>query len=164
MPSSSVSSQPRGRTQVSHTAGRIFTIRDTREAPRTWYILLSFCGIFDFIYQQLIAFGMWVFCLLQFNSFQFTQSYLTLCSPMDCSVPGFPAHHQLPEPAQTHVQWNSDPIQPSHPLSSPSSPALNLSQHQDLFKWVSSSHEVEKILEIQFQHQSFPWTPRTDLL
>ena len=72
-----------------------------------------------------------------------------------------PVHHQLPESTQTHVHWVSDAIQPSHPLSSPSPPALNLSQHQGLFKWVSSSHEVAKVLEFQLQHQSFQWTPRT---
>ena len=65
---------------------------------------------------------------------------------------------------QTHVHWVSDAIQPSPPLSSPSPPALNLSQHQGLFKWVSSSHQVAKVLEFQLQYQSFQWTPRTDLL
>ena len=72
-----------------------------------------------------------------------------------------PVHHQLPEFPQTHVHWVGDAIQPSHPLSSPS-PALNLFQHQGLFKWVNSSHEVAEVLE--FQHQSRQWTPRTDLL
>ena len=81
----------------------------------------------------------------------------TLCNPMDCSMPGFPVHHQLPEPTQTHVHRVSDAIQPSHPLSSPSPPAFNLSQHQGLFKWVSSSHQVAKVLEFQLQHQSFQW-------
>ena len=72
---------------------------------------------------------------IQIPSVQFSGSdYLTLCSPMDCSMPGFPVHHQLPELAQTHVHQVSDAIQPSHPLSFPSSPALNLSQHQSLFK------------------------------
>ena len=66
------------------------------------------------------------------------QSCSTLCDPMDCSMPGFPVHHQLPEFTQTHVHWVSDVIQPSHPLLSPS-PAFNLSQHQGLFKWVRSS-------------------------
>ena len=84
------------------------------------------------------------------------------CDPMDCSTPGFPVHHQLPELAQTHVHWVGDAIQPSHPLSSPSPPALNPSQHQGLFKWVSSSHEVAKVLEFQLQHQSFQWIFRTD--
>ena len=82
------------------------------------------------------------------------QSCLTLCDPMNCSMPGLPVHHQLPEFTQTHVHWVDDAIQPSHPLSSPSPPALNLSQHQDLFQWVSSSHEVAKVLEFQLQHQT----------
>ena len=82
------------------------------------------------------------------------QSCPTLCNPMDCSTPGFPIHHQLPELTQTHVHWAGDAIQQSHSLSSPS-PALNLSQHQGLFQWVSSSHEVAKVLEFQLQHQSF---------
>ena len=92
------------------------------------------------------------------------QSCPTLWDPMNCSTPGLPVHHQLPESTQTHVYWVGDAIQPSHPLSSPSPPALNLSQHQGLFKWVSPSHQVAKVLEFQLQHQSFQWTPRTDLL
>ena len=92
------------------------------------------------------------------------QSCLTLCDPMNHSMPGLPVHHQLPELAKTHVYWVADAIQPSHPLSSPSLPALNLSQNEGLFKWVSSSHQVAKVLEFQLQHQSFQWTPRTDLL
>ena len=83
---------------------------------------------------------------------------------MDCSMPGFPVHHQLPELAQTHVHWVGDAIQPSHPLFSPSPPAFNLSQHQSLFKWISSSHQVAKVLEFQLQYQSFQWTLRIDLL
>ena len=66
------------------------------------------------------------------------QSCPTLCDPMDCSMPGLPVHHQLPEVAQTHVHRVSEVIQPSHPLLSPSPPAFNLSQHQGLFQWVSS--------------------------
>ena len=88
----------------------------------------------------------------------------TLCDPMDCSMPGFPVHHQLPEFTQTHAHWVGDAIRPSHPPSSPSPPAFNLSQHQGLFKWVSSSHQVAKVLEFQLQHQSFQWIFRTDLL
>ena len=72
------------------------------------------------------------------------QSCLTLCDCMDCSKPGLPVHHQLQELAQTHVHGVGDALQPSHPLSSPSPPALNLSQHQGLFQWVSSSHQVAK--------------------
>ena len=99
---------------------------------------------------------------VQFSSV--TQSCLTLCDPMNHSAPGFPVHHQLPQSTQTHVHWVGDTMQPSHPLLSPSPPALNLSQHQGLFQWVSSSHQVAKVLEFQLQHQSFQWTPRTDLL
>ena len=89
----------------------------------------------------------------QFNSV--AQSYPILCDSMGCNMPGFLVHHQLLEAAQTHVHWVSDAIQPSHPLSYPSPPAFNLSQHQGLFKWVSSSHQVAKVLELQLQHQFF---------
>ena len=92
------------------------------------------------------------------------QSCLTLCDPMNHSTPSLPFHHQLPELTQTHVHRVSDAIQPSHTLSSPSHLAPNPSQHQGLFQWVSSSHEVAKVLQFQLQHQSFQWTPRTDLL
>ena len=78
---------------------------------------------------------------------------------MDCSMPGLPVHHQFLEFTQTHVHWVSDAIQPSHPLSSPSPPAFNLSQHQGLFHWVSSSHQMAKVLAFQLQHQSFQWIP-----
>ena len=85
------------------------------------------------------------------------QLCLTLCHPMDCSTWGFPVHHQLPELAQTHVPRVSDAIQPSHPLSSPSPPTFNPSQHQGLYQWVSSLHQVAKVLELQLQPQSFQW-------
>ena len=106
--------------------------------------------------------GCGVFSSVQFSSV--AQSCPTLCDPIDCSTPGLPVHHQLPESTQTHVHWVSDAIQPTHPLSSPSPPALNLSQHQGLFKWVSSLHQVAKVFEFQLQHQSYQWTPRTNLL
>ena len=108
----------------------------------------------------------WIFSLLSKLPYQFisvARSYLTLCDPMDCSMPGLPVHHQLLELAQTHVHWVGDAIQPSNPLSSPSPPAFNLS-HQCLFQWVSSSHHVAKVLEFQLQHQSFQWIFRTDFL
>ena len=98
---------------------------------------------------------------VQFSSV--TQSYRTLCDPMSHSMPALPVHHQLPESTQSHVHWVGDAIQPSHPLSSLSPPTPNLSQHQGLFKWASSSHQVAKVLEFQLQHQSFQWTPRADL-
>ena len=90
-----------------------------------------------------------------------TQSCPTLCNPMDCSIPGFPVHHQLQEFTQTHVHQVGDAIQPTHPLSSPSLPVF-LAHHQGLCKWVSSSHHVVKVLEFQLQHQSFQWIFRTD--
>ena len=99
---------------------------------------------------------------VQFSSV--AQSCPTLCDPMNRSTPGLPVHHQLLESTQTRDHWVGDAIQLSHPLSSPSPPALNLSQHQGHFKWVSSLHEVAKVLEFQLQHQSFQWMPRTDLL
>ena len=92
------------------------------------------------------------------RSYQFSsvaQSCPTLCNPMYHSTPDLPVHHQLLESTQTHVHWASDAIQPSHLLSSPSPPALNLSQHQGLFQWVSFSHQVAKVLEFQLQHQCF---------
>ena len=87
----------------------------------------------------------------QFSSV--SQSCSTLCNPMDWTIPGFPVHHQLPKLAQTHVHQVRDAIQPSHPLSSPSPPDFNPSQHHHLFQKVSSSHQVAKVLEFQLQHQ-----------
>ena len=97
---------------------------------------------------------------VQFSSV--SQSCPTLCDPMNRSTPGLPVHHQLLEPTQTHVHWVGDAIQPSHPLSSPTLPALNLSQHQGLFKWFSSLDQLALVLEFQLQHQSFQWIFRTD--
>ena len=84
--------------------------------------------------------------------------------PMNSSTPGLPVCHYLPEHTQTHAHWVSDAIQPSHLLLSPSPPAFNLSQHQGLFQLVSSSHQVVKVLELQFQHQSFQWISLPPLL
>ena len=110
------------------------------------------CGICLLTWQEMFPFTV-----------QFSSSVTSLCNPRN-RTPGLPVHHQLPEFTQTHVHWVRDAIQPSHPLSSPSPPAFNLSQHQGLFKSVNSSHEMAKVLEFQLQHQSFQWTPRTDLL
>ena len=104
---------------------------------------------------------MFPYCHLK--TYQFSsvaQSCPTLCDPMNHSMPGLPVHHHL----QSLLKLMSiKSVLPSHPLSSPS-PAPNPSQHQGLFQWVSSLHEVAKVLEFQLQHQSFLWTPRTDLL
>ena len=99
---------------------------------------------------------------VQFSSV--SQLCLTLCDPVNRSTPGLPVHHQLPESTQTHVHWVGDAIQPSNPLSSPSPSALNLSQHQGLFKWVSSSHQVTKVLEVSASTSVLPmntqdWSP-----
>ena len=113
------SSQPRNRTGVSSVARRFFTNWAMREA----HIKFQFSSV--------------------------AQSSQTLCDPMNYSTPGLPVHHQLPEFTETHVHRVSDAIQPSHPMSSPSPPAPNPSQHQSLFQWVNSSHEVAKVLEFQ---------------
>ena len=145
IPFSRGSSWPKDQTQFSCIAGRFLTIWVTRETRS--------------LYNR---YNIYNLSLVQFSSV--AQSCPTLCDPMNCSMPGLPVHHQLLESTQTHVHQVSDAIQPSHPLSSPSPPVLNPSQHLGLFQWVSCSHEVAKVLEFQLQHQSFQWTPRTDLL
>ena len=122
-----------------------------------WITFFSFSSTSAIVYNIYIHFNM---LSIQFCCSVMSDSLRTHESRM----PGLPVHHQLPEFTQTHVHWVGDAIQPSHPLSSPSSPAPNLSQHQGLFQWVNSSHEVAKVLEFQLQHQSFQWTPRTNLL
>ena len=94
-----------------------------------------------------------MYCVFQFSLV--AQWCLTLCDPMNRSMPGLPVYHQLPECTQTHIHRVGDAIQPSHPLLSPSPPASSASQHQGLFQLVNSSHEVAKVLEFQLQHQSF---------
>ena len=100
--------------------------------------------------------------IVQFSSI--AQSCLTLCNPMNHTTPGLPVHHQLPESTQTHVhlsrRWHPTISSSVVPFSS----ALNLFQHQGVFKWVSSLHQVAKVLEFQLQNQSYQWTPRIDLL
>ena len=100
----------------------------------------------------------------QFSSV--AQSCPTLCDLMDCSTPGFHVHHQLPELAQIYMRWVGDTTQPAPPLPSPSPPTFHLSQHQGLFQWISSLHQVAKVLELQlqFQHQSFQWLFRIGFL
>ena len=86
--------------------------------------------------------------IVQFSSV--AQLCMILCNPMNCSMPGLPVHHQLPEFTQIHVHWVGDAIQPTHPLSPPSPPAFTLSQNEGLFKWVSSSHQVTKYCSFSF--------------
>ena len=113
---------------------------------------ISFPQLLLFLIMYLLKLGIKSIYLLVSSV---TQSCLTLCDPMDCSMSGFPVHHQHLELTPTHVHWVGDAIQPSHPLSSPSLPAFKLSKHQGLFQWVNSSHHVTKVLEFQLQHQSF---------
>ena len=128
-----------------------------------WTAAIQFClGFFFFNASIFDSLKYYHLSLVQLSSV--AQSCPTLRDPMDCSTPGLPVHRQLPEFTKTHVHWVSDTIQPSHPLSSPFPPAFNLSQHQGLFQWVSSSHQVAKVLEFQLQHQSFQWIFRTDFL
>ena len=102
--------------------------------------------------------SLWRTLSVQFSSV--AQSCPTLCDLMNWSTAGFPVHHQLQDPAQTHVHWARDAIQPSHPLSSPSPPVVNLAQHHGLFQWVLW-HQVARVLALQPQHQSFQWIFRT---
>ena len=114
----------------------------TPSLPRNYRLFRAIAGVWrsvSLIVQRIIS--------VQLSSV--TQLCLTLCDPMNHSTPGLPVHHQLPEFTQTHVHWVGDAIQPSHPLLSPSPPAPNPFQHQSLFQWVSSSHEVAKVLEFQ---------------
>ena len=111
--------------------------------------------------------SLFLFSLRHYSSVQFssvTQSYPTLCNPMDCSTPGLPVYHQILKFTQAHVHWVTDAIQPLHPLSSLSPPSFNISQHQGLSKWVCSLHQVAKVLEFQLQYLSFQWIFRTDFL
>ena len=140
------SSWPRDWTQVSRIAGRHFTIWATREAHRC----------LDTKIGKLITFV--------FNNCSCSVAQLcpALCNPMDCSMPGFLVLYCLLKFAQIHVHWVGDAICPSNPLP-PSSPlAFSLSQHQGLFQWVSSLHQVARILELQ--HQSLQWIFRVDFL
>ena len=129
--------------------------------PKYWSFTFSISPSNE--YSGLISFRVDWFDLFVVQYSSVIQSCLTLCDSMDYSTPGLPVHHQLPEFTQTHVHWVSDAIQPSHPLSSPSL-ALSLSQHQGLFNWVSSLHQVAKVLEFQLQRQSFQSIFRTDFL
>ena len=108
-------------------------------SKKKWY--------FQVFIWDLLLFKYWQISSVQFSSV--AQSCPTLCNPMNHSTPGLPVHHQLPEFTQTHLHRVSDAIQPSHPLSSPFPPAPNPSQHQSLFQWVNTSHEVAKVLEFQ---------------
>ena len=130
-----------------------------------WYIDFGTkaCSLLKFTHKDILYCIVSDWLISVWSSVQLL-SHVCLCDPMDCSTPGFPAQHQVLELGQTHIHRVGDAFQSSHPLSSPSSPTFNLSQHQGLFKWVSSSHQVAKQLEFQLQHQSFQWIFRTAIL
>ena len=190
-PFSRGSSQPRDRTQVSRIAGRFFTSWATREAHLSYSQPCNFlhhfcvCSLCFFQQSALITCSLvWprftLYAVLrcsghvllamvsqnsnlywiQFSRFVMSDSW----RPMNCSTLGLSVHYQLLDFTKTHVHWVGDAIQPSHLLSSPPPPTFNLSQHQGLFQWVSSSHQVAKVLEFQLQHQSFQWIFRIDFL
>ena len=125
----------------------------------SWHICDSLLRI---NYSEYICCSEALSILRLWNCFSVAKSCPTFCGPMLCSTPGFPVLHYLPEFPEIHVPWVGDAIQPPHPLSPPSPPVLSLSQHQDLFQWVSSSHQVAKVLELQ--HQSIQWIFRVDFL
>ena len=126
----------------------------------TW-MLFQLC---DFLHQTSLTGNFWgsPCCNIISCYCSVARLCLTLCDPMDCSMPGFLVYHQLPELAQIRVHWVGDAIQPSHPLSPPSPPAFSLSRDQGLFQWVGSFHQVTKVLE--FQHQFLQWIFRVDFL
>ena len=144
------------------SSGKLVSVSEA-QCPQNKYVHLIW-SVGKTKWDKFLAWSKW---LGKYNCPQFSsvaQSWPTICNPIDCSRPGLPVHCQLPEFTPTHVHWVDDTIQPTHPLSSPSPLAFNPSQHQGLFKWVSSLHPVVKVLEFQFQHQSFQWIFRVDFL
>ena len=133
------------KTELVNTPAPFFFGVEVSPSPVLIFFLVSFLVCLFIIWSS-----------VQFSSV--AQSCLALCDPRNHSTSGLPVHHQLPESTQTHVHRVGNAIQPSHPLSFPSPAALNFSQHHGLFKWISSSHQVE----FQLQHQSFQWTPSPD--
>ena len=143
-----------------------FSSRLSMTLYKSWFISLKkYLNIYLFrCTRSYLHMGSSIFIVASVRFSSVAQSCPTLLNPMDCSTPGLLVHHQLLEFTQTHICWVGDAIQPSHPLSPPSPPALNSSQHQGHLQWVSSSHQVVKVLEFQLQHQSFQWTLRADFL
>ena len=169
---------PRDRTRVSHIGGRRFNLWTTREVLhhenrgpplcltecysdgdlRIWVLTIAYyseCAFYKVFGKSrpgLFSQSIIPSSLRRPQCCSVAQSCPTLCDPMDYSMSGFPVHHQLPELAQTHVHWVDDANKASHPLSPPSPPFLNLSEHQGLFQWVGSSHQVAKVLQFQLWH------------
>ena len=136
-----------GRTIITHALNKHLFKKKIDLANRIIYLWSHYC-VQRIMKNSLLLVPRYIlFGSVQFSSV--AQWCPTLCNLMNCSTPGLPVHHQLPEFIQTHVHRVGDAIQPSHPLSSPSPPAPNPSQHQSLFQWVNSSHEVTEVLEFQ---------------
>ena len=164
------SSWPRDWTHTSCIAGRFFTT----EPPGKPSIMLAVGFLYVFLCMLSFLFFLSIFLILNFvecaystSTDQFssvTQSCPTLCIPMDCSMPGLPVCNQLPEFTQTHVHLVGDAIQASHPLSSLQLPPSVFPSIRVFFQWVSFLHQVAKVLEFQFQHQSFQRIFSTDYL
>ena len=143
----------------AENSSSLFLIQVTEEEARAWNQPSTVSRLLTLSESRLVCEGLdfgaiislsisWENSLILFqvqSVSSVAQSCPTLCDPVDCSTPGFPVHHQLLELAQTHVHWVSDAFQLFHPLSSPSPPAFSLYQHQGLFQWVSSSHQVAKV-------------------
>ena len=122
-------------------------------------------SLYEFLCVETVNRVLWLKLIVQFSSVQFNGSVVSdSLQPHELQHARPPCPSPTPRVTQTHVHQVGDAIQPSHPLSSPSPLAPNLSQYQGLFQWVNSSHEVAKVLEFQLQHHSFQWKPRTDLL
>ena len=182
-PFSSISSWLRNQPQVSWIAGRFFTNWTIREAQANYDLhqfgKLNLCSQNENFCLSSLPFSTRMWSILKFMIIVTHTSLIRIFSPcIDCCLvarfdslrphglqqPGIPVYHELLEFTQTQVHWVSDVVQPSHPLSSPSPPALSLSQHQGVFNWVSSLYQVAEVLEFQLQHQSFQWIVRTDFL
>ena len=172
MPSSRGSSQPRDLTQVSHIVGRFFTIWAITLVPSNAQTDLGQTSWESSRHTYMVYQVQLVWCYVGGYSDWYSPGHLSFShsvmsdslQQLDCSTPGLPVLHHLLEFAQIHVHWAGDAIQPSHPLSSPSPPAFNLSQYQGLFQWVGSLHQMTKVLELQLQHQSLQWIFRIDFL
>ena len=127
---------------------------------KPWFPMSHTFMAYSLIYKSIFSSGF----LKGDSSVQLLSCVWLFATPWTAAHQASLSYHQLPKLAQTHVHWVGDAIQPSHPLLSSSPPAFSLSQHQGLFQWDSSSHQVAKVLEFQLQHQSFQWIFRTDFL
>ena len=149
------------RTVVSKMIYLLFNTPSRFVIALLYYLLAIVFPFCQSDIHMFFTFLHWVVFLVDLWEFLFNQFWIFIFYFMHCK---YSSYHQLPEFSQTHIHWVADAIQPSHSLSSPYPPAFNLSLHQGLFQWFSSSHQVAKVLEFQLQHLSFQWTPRTDLL